>query len=465
MIHFVEALVALPLVCRLAALFATGIVLGNLANRSAYALSQRAERRSSARERSDEFALRWFDRLPLIGWVFLRRGHKQLGRGFWTRWLMVEVSMGSFCAALYWWEVARGTLLPPGAVGVSGVIKPSAITWEIMHAAFLSHVVLAFFMLAAMLAHAGEQRSPAKITAHGTLVGLMLASAYPWTMMPAAVRVIRPGIQFVEFVTLMFPARMYPEQWPAYLEAPKQTLPLFAGLAIYCCWCVSQLPWLWLQNRGVEKAIRLFIGHATRAPRFRSTLMIFLLGSAGITTVWRLGGPGWAALLSSLAGLAMGGALMSSLRLVSSSVFGNKSLQSGEVMLLAMIGTYLGWQAAIFVFFIALCVAVAMRFVQWTFGLRRGTYGPSLCLSTVMVLTAWEWLWEKSLNFFIPLPNGHALPAIAKLLLAPLPGIACPPVIGLLIDLFALGTVLATVRHFIRSRGKPKNLAPRGPRA
>ena len=394
----------IPVYYRLAGIFAAGILLGHVANLLAYGLSRQSGRSPWTRSHPYDGKSRWLDRLPLIGWLRLSRKSDQLGRGFWVRPLLAELGMGGCCAALYWWEVALGKVLPPGSVGVGGTIEPSPITWEIMHAVFLAHVVLGFFMLAATLIDFDERIIPDEITVPGTLIGLMMAAGYAWTMMPAGVRVSRPGIQFVEFMTLIFPARSYPDQWPALLEAPKQTLPLFVALVVFWFWCVSLLPWLWLPRRGLEKAVRMFIGHAVRAANFPSVLMIALCGGAGITMVWWLGGPGWAATLTSLAGLAMGGALIWSVRVIFTAILGKEAMGFGDVTLLAMIGAYLGWQAPIFIFFVAPCIGLVFGLVQLALGFGREIpYGPFLCLATVIVIVAWRWFWEASLVYFQPL--------------------------------------------------------------
>ena len=408
-----KALVDIHLSYRLAVLVAAGVLLGYLANLIAYALSSQPGRSPWSRFHPYDGKGRWLDRLPLFGWLRLGRKSEQLGQRFWVRPLLAELGMGAFCAGLYWWEVALGNLLPPGPVGVNGEIQPSPITWEIMHAVFIAHVVLSFFMLAATLIDFDERIIPDEITVPGTLIGLMLAAGYSWTLMPVAVRVTPPGIQFVEFITLVFPGRIYPQEWPAYLEAPKQLLPLLIGLAVYEFWCVSLLPWLWLPRRGFEKAIRMLIGHAVRSPNFPSVLMIGLCGGAGITMVWWLGGPGWAALLTALAGLGMGAALIWSVRVIFSAILGKEAMGFGDVTLLAMIGTYLGWQAPIFIFFLAPCIGLVFGLVQLALGFGREIpYGPFLCLATLIVVIAWRWFWEKLIDVFRPDFLGYPISAI-----------------------------------------------------
>jgi len=442
----------IPIYYRLAAVFAAGVLLGHIATLLAYGLSMRPGRNPWSRLHPYDGRGRWRDRLPLVGWWRLARKSETLGRGFWISPLLAELLMGALCAALYWWEVERGMLVSGGQVAAGAKIPPSPITWEIMYAIFAAHVVLSFFMLAATLIDFDERIIPDEITVPGTLIGLMLAAGYSWTLMPVDVHVKPPGIQFVEFMTLVYPARSYPDQWPAWLEAPKQTLPLLIGLGVFWLWCLSLLPWLWLPRRGFEKAVRMFIGHAVRSRNFPSILMIAVCGGAGIMMVWWLGGPGWAALLTSLSGLAMGGALIWSVRIIFSALLGKEAMGFGDVTLLAMIGAYLGWQAPIFIFFVAPCIGLVFGLTQWALGMGREIpYGPFLCLATVIVVFAWRWFWERFVQWFEPLGENAPLPALVQVLLEPIPGLALPPILSALMFFFAVGALLAGVRHLVLS--------------
>lgn len=396
--------IAIPLAYRLVGLFIAGALLGYLADLAAYALSRRPERSAWSRGYPGPGKARWLARLPLAGWFWLSRQSSHLGRAFWLRPLVAEWGMGGACAALYWWEVARGMVASGGQVAAGAKILPSPITWEILHAIYGAHILLMLLMLAATLIDFDELIIPDQITVPGTLLALMLSAGYAWTLMPVDVHIKPPGIQNVEFMTLMFPLRSYPEEWPEYLEAPRQSLPLFVALAVFWFWCLSLLPWLWLPRRGLEKAVRMFIGHAARAMNFPTTATIAVCGGAAIVMVWWLGGPGWAALLSSLAGLAMGGGLVWSVRVIFSAILGKEAMGFGDVTLLAMIGAFLGWQAPIFIFFVAPCIGLVFGLVQLVLGFGREIpYGPFLCLATMMVIVVWRWFWENFMDLFRPL--------------------------------------------------------------
>ena len=103
----------------------------------------------------------------------------------------------------------------------------------------------------------------------------------------------------------------------------------------------------------------------------------------------------WHALAWSSAGLATGGALTWLARAVSSRVLGQEAMGLGDVTLMAMIGSFVGWQAVVLVFLLAplagLTVGLLIMLVS---GKTYLPYGPWLSIAAVFVLFRWGWLWE-----------------------------------------------------------------------
>src|SRR5262245_46708579 len=107
-------LAALPLSAGIAAAFALGLAAGALVNWSAYTHAWNRRAISPwTRPHPEALPRRWTDRVPLWGWLGLRREEAVHGRGFWRRPMAVELLMGVGLAALYWWEVGRQGLLAP----------------------------------------------------------------------------------------------------------------------------------------------------------------------------------------------------------------------------------------------------------------------------------------------------------------------------------------------------------------
>ena len=80
--------------------------------------------------------------------------------------------------------------------------------------------------------------------------------------------------------------------------------------------------------------------------------------SAVVIGTWLAGATRWESLLSALVGLAFAGGLIWSVRIIAGRALGVEAMGFGDVTLMAMIGTFLGWQAAFLVFFLAPLTAV-----------------------------------------------------------------------------------------------------------
>ncbi|MDB5385488.1 MAG: Type leader peptidase family protein, partial [Planctomycetaceae bacterium] len=130
----------------------------------------------------------------------------------------------------------------------------------------------------------------------------------------------------------------------------------------------------------------------------------------------------------SLSGLLAGSGLTWLVREISSRILGKEALGFGDVTLMAMIGSFVGWQPILFIFALApVCgipIAIAARFLT---GKTYVPYGPYLSAATLLVLFTWRWLWTP-LKYVL----GH------------------PPTIGLLVggSLFAMVILLSSIRAF-----------------
>ena len=116
---------------------------------------------------------------------------------------------------------------------------------------------------------------------------------------------------------------------------------------------------------------------------------------------WIKSHPHWHGLAFSLAGLVTGAGITWLARLISQWVLGMEALGFGDVTLMAMIGSFLGWQPVIFVFMLApvcgIVVAVTLRLV---YGRIAIPYGPFLSAATMLVLLTWRWLWTPTREIF-----------------------------------------------------------------
>ena len=100
-------------------------------------------------------------------------------------------------------------------------------------------------------------------------------------------------------------------------------------------------------------------------------------------------------LVWSLTGALIGGGVTWLARGISSAILGQEAMGFGDVTLMAMIGSFLGWQPMLFVYLLApfcgLFVGVAVKSL-----LNRPyvPYGPYLSVAALVVMLCWRWIWS-----------------------------------------------------------------------
>jgi len=105
--------------------------------------------------------------------------------------------------------------------------------------------------------------------------------------------------------------------------------------------------------------------------------------------------------LSALVGLAAGGGIIWLVRIIGRYALRKEAMGFGDVTLMAMIGSFLGWQACLFVFFLAPFAGLLLGIAQWVAHRENELpYGPFLCLATLFVIVQWAAIWEWAWRFF-----------------------------------------------------------------
>jgi len=381
----VNLLLAIPLAFRLAGLFAVGALLGSLANLAIYRLAWLRRAISPWSPPLPEAPpRRRTDRLPLVGWLGLRREAPLHGPGFWVRPMLLELLVGLGLAALYWWEIGQQGLwrhvpLPPGQL-------PAGI----IHGQFLCHAALLWLMLVASVIDIDELIIPDAITVPGTLLGLAIAALFPWTLLPAGLG----GHGFLHVAA--------PNPWPAWLRGLPNLAPLAIGLGCWWLWCLGLLHRTWYSRHGWRRAVQLMVARLVRAPSTPRVLLVGAAGTGAISGVWFWGGVPWMGLLTALVGMAAGGGLIWLVRIIGRAVLQREAMGFGDVTLMAMIGVFLGWQSCLVVFFLAPLAGLVIGLALLV--LRRESvipYGPFLCLAAAATIVEWSPIWQR-----ISLPLG-----------------------------------------------------------
>jgi leader peptidase (prepilin peptidase) / N-methyltransferase len=403
----VNLILAIPLPLRTVMLFVVGTFAGALVNWAVYTLAW--NRRSiSPHSAAPDGAppRRASDRVPVFGWLLLRRESSLHGRAFWVRPLVVELLSGLIFAGLYLWETRYAVEVLP----FFGAAPPRAdfLTANlplVAHVRYASHVLLVVLMLAASLVDLDEKTIPDSITVLGTLAALALAAVYPWSL-PSAGGWTVAGRPHVEFLTLASPAA-----WPAGLGGwPRLSGP---AVALFCwtLWCGGLMPRYWNTRHGWATAVRVF-WHRLRVERVTYViLLLWLAGTAALSlAAWRASAAHWAGLMSALVGMAGGGAVIWAVRVIGAAVLRREAMGFGDVTLMSMIGAFLGWQACLMIFFVAPFFGLAFALANWVFRREREIpYGPFLCLAALTVVLRWPAFWDRTADVFA---LGWVVPAL-----------------------------------------------------
>lgn len=119
-------------------------------------------------------------------------------------------------------------------------------------------------------------------------------------------------------------------------------------------------------------------------------------------------------LVVGLTGLFVGAGITWLVRFVSSSILGQQTMGLGDVTLMAMIGSFLGWQPVLFVFALAPLAGVLVSLIQRILGGKTYlAYGPFLALACFLVLMTWKYLWTPLRYVFGHPPSLAAVIGIA----------------------------------------------------
>jgi prepilin signal peptidase PulO-like enzyme (type II secretory pathway) len=390
-----DVLVAL----RLTLLFVVGACLGSLVNWAIYSLAWNA-RPISPWSSAPEGAPRrsWFDRVPILGWITLSREAAIHGRWFWVRPLLLEISVGVALAALYWWEIeqlglVRGQL--PGALAPP--LGP-------LYCQLFSHALLLCLMLAASFIDFDERTIPDEIAVPGTILGLALATMMPTSLLPLVTPRPVPPIAGVEIGIVngqtwwLEPmTAVSPQPWPPAWGVAEEWRSLAIALGCFWLWCFALTPRIWRGRRGRLFALSLIAARVRRQLWRRPLRGILVMGTAAVVFTWALGGhANWAGMLSALIGMAGLGLFVWGVRIMCSTALRVEALGFGDVTLMMMIGTFIGWQAGVIAFFIAPLAGLVIGIAQYIL-IRDNAipYGPFLCLASAIVVVGWSCFWNR----------------------------------------------------------------------
>ena len=281
--------------------------------------------------------------------------------------------------ALWWWEVFLGSQLP---VGIATTYSAT------LSLRYLAHAILFLFLAAAAWVDLRHRVIPDAITVPGVLAGLGWNAVFPDTLLPIARLMARSFATPTVGLDVLGPTGGLSEPGlPAWLASAPAVGGLAAAGLMFAIW--------WWAGTAPDDAPPEANTQAGRLPGPR--LLIALAGAGGIVAVWLVGGSHWAGLVTGLVGLTVAGGLIWATRLGASWALGREAMGFGDVTLMAMAGAWLGWQACL----LACLLAVFLGLVHGLGQLLRHAeselpFGPSLCLGLVIVIVAWQRLWDAA---------------------------------------------------------------------
>lgn len=400
---------SLPLVVAVVLLAILGAVVGQFINWAIYSWALFRRRPISPwmklddEERSLSGPTKPFRRIPVVGWWAAKDVEfgPEVGGTFWIRPLLIELAWVIGLPMVYFWYAGGGLL----AMDVNAA-APIA-DWSILAETwFWSHGILLALLFIATFIDFDEKMIPDQITVPGVVMGLSIAATFPWSRLPelganASGMVVSP-------ITFASPHPIAIGHWCFGVWG------LVTVLVIFTVWVVALLPRISPFYLGLGAGIKYTIASIVR-PRRKSDCPIRIEERRpfGITKVlaaiWIVGVPlfiagwsllpvdNWISLFGAMIGLAVSGGLIWSIRIVGGLMMGQQAMGFGDVTLMAMVGTFIGWQASLAAFVYGIMIAMAAVLIMMVI-IRNShiAFGPYLSMGTVVAVWNWHGVWANA---------------------------------------------------------------------
>lgn len=390
-----------------------GLLIGAFTNWAIYSWSYFKNTAISpwAKRPKEASARQWVDYIPVIGWWFLRRDwklyvieqpeksssekNKKYWRMFWIRPMLIELCLCVFLVWFYWWTIDGGLIGNEKAKAL--VSYNQNLIWFAVFSFVIALMIVATFI------DFDEQLIPDVVTMPGTIIGLFLAGCLPSIRLPVVNVELRNNVTTVDWLNFASPN----ETGAWYAEMPG----LILGIGLFLTWCFAVTYKVNYWRKGLSYGIKIMLASMIRPQRKTKVnieqkprrmpletwivLVLAIIGPIGIVTTWLNGGDYWLSLFSALVGMGLGGGMVWIIRIVASHSLGQEAMGFGDVTLMAMLGVFYGWQPSLLIFAFAPFASVFIAATQYIVtGSNKIAFGPYLCLSAVVVLIGWSYLWN-----------------------------------------------------------------------
>lgn len=274
--------------------------------------------------------------VPILGWLMLRGRCFHCKGGISPRYPLIEFLNGCLWALLYWMEV-------PGGFGAS-IVDSSA------HGPFgptgNGHV---FFTSATAIVHW-------RYFFHLVLIEALLVAS---------------------FIDL--------DLWiiPDGCTLPAMAVGLIGGPLIGQVYLTP----VWHQNMRFARELQYWLDRSYPA------VSDWLFMDSSLPD-WISNHPHLHGLAVSLAGFIIAGGVVWIVRIIGHWALGREAMGFGDVVLMAMVGSFLGWQAGVIIFFMAPMFALLVVAATFVFRRQRELpFGPYLSLASLTVILFWKQIW------------------------------------------------------------------------
>ncbi len=329
----------------------------------------------------------------------------------WSGWaLAFQVAAAAVAAGVWWWEVvARGLMpMPEPPVGIAGSLGG-------LSSRAAAHIVLFAFLAAAAWIDLRHRVIPDAITVPGVLLGLVWLAACPVSLLPVATaepRTFAAPLLSTDVLGAFGGLEAVPP--PTWMAAGRALVGLVAAACGFLLW--------WLVCTAPEDAGSAAADPPRSGLRLSPRSLVLMLGLACIVAAWSAGGLHWRGVVSSLVGIVVSAGVIWLTRAGASWAFGQEAMGMGDVTLMAMAGSWLGWQACVMACGLAVFIGLGHACVQLVRHREHELpFGPSLCLGTAAVVLWWRPIWERAAFCFErPLETAVAVAVVIMLTAASL---------------------------------------------
>jgi leader peptidase (prepilin peptidase)/N-methyltransferase len=337
----------IPLWAILPWLFIVGAVLGSFLNVCIYRIPKHGRFRdqlrglinppSSCPSCGNRISRR--DNIPIFGWLILLGRCRSCRCRISPRYPLIELLNGLLFVMVYWYEI------------------PISFGYTLGESPFFSY----------------DRVASMGITPTSFVILLHLMYAYHMVLIEALL-----VASFIDFDLKIIPDGA---------TLPAMAVGLLGGAAIGNAYLVP----IWVQDPYLVTTLKSVLP---------ASIQGFVNGEIHVPA-WISHYPHLHGLAVSLAGLLVGGGMVWVVRIIGAGVLRKEAMGFGDVVLMAMIGSFLGWQPTVVVFFLAPVCAIVVVAAGWLF--RRDKeipYGPYLSLAAVIVILDWKQVWPVAERIF-----------------------------------------------------------------